>query len=333
MSKRFVVLLASFLLLFLTAFPAFAHHKEGRVLGDATQAAQISFSEVTAGPGVILPSSPLFFIDKIYQQVRLILATTPEAKAKVRADVIGERMAEVRVMILRDNEKGLNQALQNLTEESDQAAEDLSNQANSGKNVEEAAKTLNETIKQEKEVLNSLSEHSAGSLGFTFRSAGEKVKNHKIEVEDQLPAELLQREIENELEDEIEDKSTEATKLTLKIERNVNELEKRASDAATKLEKKRLEAIKKAIEARNQELRRRHELLLKLERKKQEELKKRQEMLREKAKKAAKATSELEEEIETGDSHEEEIDLELDDLDEDELSEPKNSGSSDRENK
>jgi len=316
MSRKVIVLAGAFLLLFFLANPSSAHRNEGRVLGDATQAAQVSFSEVTAGPGVILPNSPLFFIDKIYQQLKLALANSPEEKAKVRAEIIGERLAEVKVMILRDNEKGLQKALQNLTEESNFASADLDNQAEEGENVEEAAKTLNETLKQEKEVLNSLSEHSTGSVGFTFRSAGEKVKKQKMVVEDRLPDELLQREIEDGLKTEIESQASEAAHTTLNIKRSIIELQKRASDAAVKEQQKRLEAIKKAIAKQNEQQRKKYELLLKLEKKKQEELKKRQEMLRKKAEEAAKATSELEKEVGVSDIQKEEPEDNLENFEE-----------------
>jgi hypothetical protein len=306
MNKRLIVLLIVFLLLSFLVNPSFAHRTEARVLGDATQAAQVSFTEVTSGPGVILPNSPLFFLDKIYQQLKLALVRSPEEKAKVRAEIIGERLAEVKMMILRDNEKGLALALTNLTEESNNAAADLHNQAEDGENVEEAAKTLNETVKKEKEVLDSLSENSTGSVKFTFRSAGEKVRLHKMSVEGQLPEELLEKEKEDQLQLDIKDHSVEAKKLTQRVEKNVGELEKYSSEAAKRLEKKRMEEIRKAEAAKNKELKRRQEMLLQLEKKKREELKKQQEILRLKAEQAAKALSELEKEVEVADLQEEE---------------------------
>jgi len=297
MNKRIAILLSSFLLLLLVVTPVFARQPE--VLAESTQAATLTVSPTTQGPGLILPNSPLFFMDQWFQALKLAVATTPEAKAKVRAQIIGERMAELKIMLSLNNEKEINKALQNLTEESNQGAKDLLKESNKGTNVEEAAKVLNEAIKQERDALTALDKQSTGSLASDFQSAKEKAKIHKSAVVDKLPASLIQREVESDLENDVRDKAEEVHAAALDLEDHLAELHKEATSAAKEAQDRRLEAIKKAIETKNEALKKQTEAELKAEEVRQEALKKEQEKLLESAKKAAEAAGEVRQQTET----------------------------------
>ncbi len=287
-------------LFLLTASGAFAHHRE-KVLGVSTQSSDLSFpEEVTAGPGAILPDSPFYVLDTFWQQVKLSIARSPEDKAKVRAQIAGERLAELRIMLSQNDPAGIDRALTQLTKETEDAANELSNASASGKEVGEAAKQLNEAIKIQRDILGKLSDQSAGTLRLKFKTTREALKASKVEVEDELPEDLLENEIEDELENEIEDDAHEAEDLTEALEDQIEELQKQASESAKKQEKKRAEAILKAIEAKNDQLKKETEALLKAEKKETEEAKKQQESLREKAKKAAEAARELKEQASSG---------------------------------
>ena len=284
-------------LFFLTASGAFAHHRE-KVLGVSTQSSDLSFpEEVTAGPGAILPDSPFYVLDTFWQQVKLSIARSPEDKAKVRAQIAGERLAELRIMLSQNDPAGIDRALTQLTKETEDAANELSNASASGKEVGEAAKQLNEAIKIQRDILGKLSDQSAGTLRLKFKTTREALKASKVEVEDELPDDLLENEIEEELENEIEDDAHEAEDLTGALEEQIGELQKQASESAKKQEKKRAEAILKAIEAKNGQLKKETEALLKAEKKETEEARKQQESLREKAKRAAEAARELKEQV------------------------------------
>ena len=281
----------------MTASGAFAHHRE-KVLGVSTQSSDLSFpEEVTAGPGAILPDSPFYVLDTFWQQVKLSIARSPEDKAKVRAQIAGERLAELRIMLSQNDPAGIDRALTQLTKETEDAANELSNASASGKEVGEAAKQLNEAIKIQRDILGKLSDQSAGTLRLKFKTTREALKASKVEVEDELPDDLLENEIEEELENEIEDDAHEAEDLTGALEEQIGELQKQASESAKKQEKKRAEAILKAIEAKNGQLKKETEALLKAEKKETEEARKQQESLREKAKRAAEAARELKEQV------------------------------------
>lgn len=292
-------ILPLFVVLFLLAASGvFAHHRE-RVLGVSTQSSDLLFpEEVTAGPGAILPDSPFYVLDTFWQQVKLLIARNPEDKAKVRAQIAGERLAELRIMLSQNDPAGIDKALAQLTKETEEAANELSNASASGKEVGEAAKQLNEAIKIQRSILGRLSDQSTGALRLKFKATREVLKASKIEVEDELPEDLLEDEIENELEDEIEEDAQDAQDLAESLEEQIEELQKQASESAKKQEKKRAEAIKKAIETKNEQLKKETELLFKEEKLEQETNKKQQEILREKAKKAAEAARELKERAE-----------------------------------
>lgn len=300
---KFKFILPLFAVLFLLAASGvFAHHRE-KVLGVSTQSSDLLFpEEVTAGPGAILPNSPFFVFDTIWQKVKLFTARSAEDKATVRAQIAGERLAELRIMLSQNDPDGIAIALSQIQKEAQQASTELSQSAANGQNVEEAAKELNEAIKLQRKVLGLLATQTDGQLRLQIKAARESLKQSKIEVEDELPEELLEDEIENELEDEIEEDADEVEDLTEDLEDQIEELQQQASESAKKQEKKRTEAIKKAIEAKNEQLKKETELLFKEEKLEQETNKKQQEILREKAKKAAEAARELKERAEENNS-------------------------------
>ncbi|MEK9176110.1 MAG: DUF5667 domain-containing protein [Patescibacteria group bacterium] len=296
MGKLKFILPLFFAFFLLAASSSFAHHR-GKVLGVSTQSSDLVFPEVSAGPGAILPDSPFFVFDTIWQKVKLFSARSAEDKAKVRAQIAGERLAELRIMLSQNDPDGIAIALSQMEQEAQQSSTELSQAAASGQNVEEAAKELNEAIKLQRKVLGLLANQTDGQLRLQIKAAREALKLSKVEVEDELPEELLEDEIENELEDEIEEDADEVEDLTEELEDQIEELQEQASESAKKIDKKRVEAIKKAIEKKNEELKKENELLQKAEKQQAEFAKKQQKLLREKAKKAAEAAKELTEQI------------------------------------
>jgi len=231
----------------------YAHHKK-QVLGESTVASELTFPPVTSGPGFILPDSPLYFLDNFVQEVRLIAALTPESKARVRSQIAGERMAELRLMLSRDDKKGIDIALAGLKKENALASGHLREAAAQGKDVSLLARDLNDSMRTHRDVLRVLVDQSDGSLRLQLKAAQEEVKLAKVEVEDELPPELLEQEIEEGLEAEVSDEVEQAEQSTKDIEHDLIELEKQATSAAKKELTKREEAIQKAIEEKNEQL-------------------------------------------------------------------------------
>lgn len=291
MRKILSVFLALVLLIILFPASVSAHHRE-QVLGDATPSSELVFPPVTAGTGFILPDSPLFFIDRTFQQVKLLLAFSAEAKARVRAQIAGERMAELRLMLLRENQAAINTTLSELTRETDLAAASLAEASARGQDVKLLAKELNETIKLQRKILNTVASQTRGVLKLQLKAARQALKEAKIEVEDELPEDELENEIEEDLREEVEDEVEEASDSARTVESTLAKLEREASRAAAKALNRREEAIKKAIEKRDEGLRKAEEKLLEAEKKKQEGLLKAQKRASERAQEALKKAQE-----------------------------------------
>ena len=137
----FAIGLLGICLLLLTS-SASAHHRK-RVLGVSTFTTTPSLPPTIEGPGFILPSSPLFFVDQFKQEIRLAFAFSPERKAKVYSQIAGERLAELRFELEKNNEKGIQTALEGMNQNIKGAAENIARAQLSGKNVAQTAKEIN----------------------------------------------------------------------------------------------------------------------------------------------------------------------------------------------
>lgn len=208
----------------LSASSVFANYKE-MVLGDSVEPSDIVFpQDVTYGPGFFLPDSPLYSLDLIWQKVRLSVSFSPEAKAKVSAKVAGERLAELRLMLARNNMNGVTTVLAQMEKDSEVSSQELSNSSASGKNVEEAAKELNEALKTQRKVLASLVDQSSGELSLKFQATRKSLLVSKLRVDDELPPDLLANEIKEELENEAKENVAESEKLSDKAQSNLDHL-------------------------------------------------------------------------------------------------------------
>lgn len=292
MERRFAflaVIVVSVVFVFVSVLPkqALSHHQT-RVLGDSTVSSQVNFPPVTSGAGFFLPDSPLFFLDKTFQQIRLFLAFTPERRAKIHNLIAGERLAELRIMLARNNPDGIAIALSNLTKEATQMSTNLSDAAANGRDVRLLARELNETIKAQRKILDILEDQTDGVLKLQLKTARKVLKTAKVEIEDELLEDELENEIEENLNDEIEEELEEASGSAKRLQHAIDVLSKHASEAAVKQQRRREEALRHAIEVKDEALRKQEERLLKEERKKQEKLLKAHERAAKEAHKALK---------------------------------------------
>jgi hypothetical protein len=270
-------------LLLTTAMPVSAHHLKD-VLGDATSTAQVQFPAIAAGPGMILPDSPLYFLDEITQDIKVAFAFSPEKKAKLRSQIAGERLAELRVMLERNNTQGIQTALTNLNKEATLASSDLSDAAAQGKDVKKLAKELNTTIKEQRKVLGDLSDQTDGTLRLQLKASREALKEAKLNVEDQLPENELENELKDTMNEDIEDEVKDASRSARGLEHSIDILEKLASEAAAKNQTQREAALRHAIEIHNENLQRQEKKRAEQELKKEQ----RKNKLRNDARKAAR---------------------------------------------
>ena len=245
--------------------PASANHARD-VLGDAISPTDIEFPQIASGPGFFLPDSPFYFLDNLSQQVKVFFAFSPERKAQIRAQIAGERLAELRVMLEENNEEGINRALENFIKESDLAAEALSDAGvRSGSDIRPLAKELNTTIKAHRKVLKELERQSSGELRLRFKTARQALQRAKAEVVDELPEEDLDRELQEDLDELIADEVEEASRSAQGLYHAIDVLERLASEAAEKNQTAREAALRRAIEKKNQTLLRQEERRLERE--------------------------------------------------------------------
>lgn len=251
--KRIVTTFLALILLFSAVPSVLANHKT-QVLGESTQASELNFPPISTGPGLILPDSPFYFLDKLKQQVRLLLAFSPEDKAKLRANIAGERLAELKAEFLKNNQKGINTALFELASETQKATSALNFAQQQGKDVSQLSQQINEKVKTERNILQSLEKQADGELKLRIELALATVKKAKVEVEDSLPQDIMENEIRDSINSDLKDKVSNAQDISRGIKNSLEELSKQASDAAQRSLTRREEALKKAIEEKNTKL-------------------------------------------------------------------------------
>ena len=322
-----ILVLGFFVLVWVAPKPAFSHH-QARVLGDSTSSSQIVFPPITDGAGFILPDSPLFFLDEIFQEVRMLMAFTPERRAKTRALIAGERLAELRIMFARNNSEAVANTLSKLIDEVNKMSANLSDAASSGKDLSLLAKELNETIKTQRKVLGILESQTDGVLKLQLKVARKALKIAKVEIEDELDEDDLENEIEENVDDEIDEAVEEASGSAKKLEHAIDVLTRLASEAAAKQQTRREEALRHAIEVKNDALRKQQEKLFEEESKKQKRILEAQKKAHEKAREAIERAQEAAEEFKEAQDEIEELKNQDDDESNSSGSGSDNSGSS-----
>ena len=240
----------------------FSNHRSA-VLGSSTESSQLVFPTISSGPGFFLPDSPLFFLDRWFQTIRLAFAFSPERRAVIRSQIAGERLAELRVMLAQNDPIGIGTALSELSKEVDQSANSLSQAAAQGRDVRDLARQLNETIKTQRKVLGTLASQARGTLKLQLKAAREALHEAKIEIEDELPENEIENEVEDELEEDISDAVDETEDTATGLEHAIDVLSKLASEAAVRNQQRRVEALTHAIEVKQDALHKQQERLLK----------------------------------------------------------------------
>lgn len=156
------------------------------------------------GPGLILPDSPLFFLDKIKQEVRILFAFTPQNKAKTYSAIAGERLAELRFMLNKQNEKGIEIALRGVAENTKVSADSLADAQFQGQDVEKLADSLNTDIKRRQEGLDVLLTQAEGKLKTAVLGTQTSIYDSKTKVVNGLAPDKRESETRNDQNKKIE---------------------------------------------------------------------------------------------------------------------------------
>ncbi len=208
----------------LSSKPVFADHQQD-VLG-VEAAPVLSIPPTAEGPGIILPDSPLFFLDQLKQEFRLLLVFTPEQKAEMHNAIAGERLAELRIVLVRNNLAGIRIDLQGISDNLKAASEDLTDAKLTGRNIALLAEKINNSIKEKQKALSILEGQATGELQAQIIASEEALKIAKVEAEKNLQADILINETINDLNQQIGDSVDRANLSVAEINRALNVLTK-----------------------------------------------------------------------------------------------------------
>jgi len=283
-----------FVLIFqLTASDANAMRR-AQVLGEETSTDV--FPSVPYGAGFILPDSPLYFVDNVYQRLKLAFAFTPSKKIQVRSQILGERLAEARVMESRNQYVGLSRALDEMAGEAELLVKDMNDADANGVDLSSISKEVNDTIAYHREVLKTVGENSQDAVAERVQSTRDSLLASKMSVEDYLPEKYLTEEIENDLEDELDTQVLGVETTTKRLEKTIDRMEKQASKSSEKQFQNEEKQLEKETKKNLKE--QRAKLLQELKEKKKrilEERKKKAQEVREAAKQTREAARSLKE--------------------------------------
>lgn len=252
--RRFVPVLTLSLIL-LSAAPVAASPSQA-VLGTSTNVTEVQFPAVTSGPGHILSDSPLYAFDKLYQKIRLLLVFTPENRARLHAQIAGERLAELRVATSRNNQIGIDNALTELSHESMAAASDLRDAATQGKDVTQLARDIHQQLTDYREVLKNAGEQVPDSAyEQKLVTASDVLWEAKLVSEDALPAGEADHQLAANIEAEVNEAVLGVASSAVKLEKKLSIYEKFASKAAeAKAKRDEAEASRSALQEKRNEI-------------------------------------------------------------------------------
>lgn len=238
-----VALLLSFFLLCASFSPAFALQKG--VLGVSTD--HLALPPTVEGPGFLLPDSPFYALDGFKQQVRLFFAFTPQMKAQVYASIAGERLAELRFELAKNNPQAAEIALAGVRENTKQAALSLDNARLLGNNVEDTAADINRQIKEHLLSLDTLSLQASGEMKADVMYTTQTLADAKAVVEDGMRKDLIATEVKDDITREVALKLLDTTSTAQELKADLDELQKEATSDAQKALTNRKDAINSVI--------------------------------------------------------------------------------------
>lgn len=208
--KKIGSILLGVSILAVCVIPTFASVRE-EVLGVKPQSVP-EIPPTTEGPGLLLPDSPLFFLDQFKQKIRVLFSATPEIKAKTYAAIAGERMAELRFMLAKNNKSGIATDLQGISENLQHAADSVKEAKLTGRDVKKLAIDITTLIKEKQNALDVLvASADTRALRLQTQATQQEVLQAKITVEDALPYDEQQKEIVNDLQRAANQEMTDAS--------------------------------------------------------------------------------------------------------------------------
>jgi hypothetical protein len=209
--------------LFLSSSIPAAALVDKEVIGTSSSISDAVFPPITAGPGHILPDSPFYFADKLYQEFRLVLVFTPENRAELHTQIAHERLAELRVEAARNDQQGVDRALMELEHEAMAGAQDVRDASSQGKDVTQLARDIHQALTDYRSAVEMV-EAQVPDTAFAQKLAAtsDVLRDARVISEDALP----QSDIEHEIAANVD---TEVDNAVLGLKTSVDSLQKKMS--------------------------------------------------------------------------------------------------------
>lgn len=152
----------------------------------------------------LTPESSFYFLDRLGENLRQFFTFNPEAKAKLQIEFAGERIAEIKVIVEKGgvDAKGLAVAKSLLQANVAYAAEIVSEEKTSGKDVSVLAKTLDDKFDAQEQLLVQ-----------TFQDARKKLKEDRLALKKSLAEQAGDVALVASLEQQIKDLELQSDKL------------------------------------------------------------------------------------------------------------------------
>lgn len=226
--------------------PVYALPKR-QVLGIKT----VLFPAIPAAPGMFLPDSSLYILDILFKELSIALAPALPQKAQIMAEASQERLAEAGIMLKRQNPRGTGVALTAMADEVMGAVMQLKKAKAQGEDVTKPIFSLNEQIKSQRFLLRQVSEQTDGSSKAQLELARQRLDEAKIVLEEELPDDVLQKELQLVANEKIDEIVAGTTDDTIVLDAYVQSLKNEMDASAKQSLLHRQQAVKEVLEETN----------------------------------------------------------------------------------
>ena len=235
-----------FIVFLVISVPPVLANVRQEVLGNEVSSSDITIPPTVEGPGLILPDSPLFFLDTWKQQARVLLSFSPESRLAVRSSIAGERLAELRIMLAKDDAAGIETDLRGIQDNLQAAADEVRNTQLSGRAVVKLARDTNDNLKLIRASLDVLEAQAAGSIRARVRVTQDALQEAKVVIVEVLPEPERTNEVQNDLSRLAARRVIQSTESVEEWEHQLNMLQEKRDAESEKALTVRSEALKVA---------------------------------------------------------------------------------------
>lgn len=172
--------------------------------GSAGQATAPFVLPIREGSGSILPSSPFFFLDNLWDNIRLLFIIDPIARAKLRLSIAAERIAEVKVELEAQDQHSIDVGLANLRSQTEGVKKALELARRQHVPLSGPARELLDKIDQEQEALTMLSTVADQETKLALESQIQSFENVAADVLTELQVDEQSMELRKRLIRQIE---------------------------------------------------------------------------------------------------------------------------------